>query len=1774
MHTLPFTDSELINMANISYLENPLESEDLYEKLCQPVRNWFRDKFPDFTKPQKLAIPSIMNGDHLLLCSPTGSGKTLTAFLTIIDNLVRHALDGTLEERVYCLYISPIKALANDIQKNLIGPLEEIEKKYLPDRAQGKIRVGLRTGDTPQSERQKMLRKPPHILITTPESMAIAISSPRFQPIVSNVEWIIIDEMHSLVPTKRGVHLALTISLLDTILERPVQRIGISATMEPLETVAEYLVASDDRESRNDNQTVKIAKISGARELDLDILLCSPKFSDLSVMKVLEMNVEMVADLISAHTTTLVFANTRKMTETLVQKLRPYLGDLVAGHHGSMDKRIRLDVERKLKLGHLRAVVTSSSLEMGIDIGSVDMVIQIGSPGDIATALQRIGRAGHHVGGIPRARFLPTSVDDLIELAALQAAIQTGDMDMLDFPQNCLDVLAQFLIGLVIINERDIDEAFEVVTSTWSYRNLGYDDFIEVLDMLEEERRVWIDWEDNIYGKRGYSRMIYYTNIGTIAPDNSYLVFNAEGSILGQLSSSFVANLRNGDVILLGGSTYRVTNIQGTRVNVNSVTGYRPTVPSWSGEARSRSRELSKALLDLIGHSVNALRRQNDPRMILRDVYGLGEGVANTIARHLEEHTLDSFQVPDPNRLIVEQIVSGGMPTYLITSCRGRGFNTALGYFMAGLAEQDGIAVLELSFDENGLLIKTSQEVDPGKMYESFQSNDHMEVIERYIVNTQIFAKRFREIAGRSLIIPKRIGADEVSPQQFQQRADALLQRHRSIEDSLLIKEAKAEIMFGDIDIISLNQFLQASKESEARIVHTKVPVPSRLGMSLYMSTFEDLLSMKTRAFLVKDIDPEILKRLLGNRSLATELSEEQIDDYYSSKIPKPTNATELLSLMSKGGGLDRKWENPLYASKLKGIEHSTIEGWVRELVSKGEITKLRSTGTAELDDKWFTTYMAEIHGTLGRISEAGGKEMEDVRDLYTKGISYEVATEFDGLNATKWEKRTITDPHEALRVKIIEMLGSEGPARGDQINSRLPFPQGQIDSIIHELEIRNVVSVGFYRQTDDAEYILKVDEHKITGGEEDVVEYRWVQNMVMKKSFEQYNDGFSAFDQHILFQKQQEMLYRVDGFRYADWKDLQLDSDVVMGRLLHNRIGYTTRKNIPMLLGLKPEPWLGEMEKLILEKIPKGENLTRQEILADFPKGEDHKSLQRDLKNAISNLERQLCLVKQFEDVSGRRRRLSLFHRVVDVYEPMDFEEALVEVIKRMGPVKAFTLRYYVSRSVEELAIALRNLENKGKIAKIMALVPEPEAFYVLPEEVAKLSTQSREDRTLRILTQSDPYVSRFIWEVRSVLDRGWYLPVFKGVDPIGKVLMFKINDYLEIKDMHIPYAYLDEFCEAFEKLLDNHSDQLVDVALLSQFNGIPVTELEEDSRKALENIGFKLAGERMIRGGIVDPQPREIAERALFHRHHLHQNSRLENEIQALESVQEIRDDFGLRGRAEVYRVSLKNMASANQLHQGINLRGHQVWASYDHFSTLLAIRGEEPNEELLDVLEFFESHSDPNLFMERHAMKRAAFRKLIQPLLRSGHMVQDYRGGFRSVAPRRGLDPVILRKEYLRRLVSDYPVITLKQFTRLAGTPFKPEELKAILTDFEEDSTLIKGFLIQDLHEVCWGKKELLDEAKNVTPIRDFVIPPSDPIAPYFADVLKQKFGFGSAYLVFRNAEPVAAFKANTRDKIIDVTDYEGSEKGWRIVKEFAWEHQMPLKTELRIGGKRMK
>tara|TARA_B100001564_G_scaffold277116_1_gene238905 strand:- start:184 stop:2358 length:2175 start_codon:yes stop_codon:yes gene_type:complete len=717
---------------------------------------------------------------------------------------------------------------------------------------------------------------------------------------------------------------------------------------------------------------------------------------------------------------------------------------------------------------------------------------------------------------------------------------------------------------------------------------------------------------------------------------------------------------------------------------------------------------------------------------------------------------------------------------------------------------------------------------------------------------------------------------------------------------------------------------------------------------------------------------------------------------------------------------------------------------------------------------------------------------------------------------------------------------------------------------------MRNLVSIGFFTQTDEGEFILRVDEYRITGGSVEVVDYRTLQTLLLQKSFTEFSEPSEAIKSLALIQRRDELLHRVRNFRFRDWKDFKHDSDVYNGRLLHNRVGYTTLDQIPMLLGLRSEPWLGSLEEEILEKIPE-DGITRTELLSEYPRGKENQHIQKSIKRAISNLERQLVVAKQYLDVPNRKRSIALFRRIHGVVEPLDFPEALAQLIAKIGPVRLHTLRFFVSRPVEELAEVLRELENEGTICRVVALQPDPTDYYSSHVDAERLLSPLAEDRKMRILAQSDPFCSRFIQEVRMILKQGWYHPVFKGVDPIGRILMFVVNDYLEIKDVNIPHSYLDEFKDTFNELLENYRDRLVDVSVMHSFNGVPVHDCDDNIQGILSDLGFVSMGdgERYIRGGIVEPRPRNEVNRLLFHTHNIHQISRWENETHALKEIDELRDDFALRGRCEMFRVDLQSMAATEQLHQGTNLRGHQVWARLPHFQRLLAIRNAPPNDDDFGVLEFFRNHNDPSVFMERLAMRRAEFRKLISPLVRSGHLVQDYRGGFKTVESLQSSDLWSIKRKYLRELVEEYPVISMKQLERLAGTPFSPEEISDVLHEFEEDGTLIKGFLVDDQHDISWGRKEILD-SKQIPKTRDLVIPPSDPLIHYFGSILRERFGFGSAYLVFHKEEPIAAFKANTRNSTIEVTDFVGDsdleKEALRVMKEFAWEHQMPLTGEL--------
>src|SRR5437899_1214543 len=547
------------------------------------VRDWFQSKFKDLTEPQAYAVPLIHARKSVLVSSPTGSGKTLTAFLSIINELYAKQLRGELEDRIYCLYVSPLKALANDINRNLEEPLRELtqlaQKEGKPEPL---IRVGVRSGDTSPQERQRQVRHPPHIFITTPESIAIILSTPKFREHFANVEWVILDEIHEVCSSKRGSLLSICLERLREQTGRDFVRIGLSATIAPIEEEAKFLAGYENGKVRD----MYIVEVDTRKDLDLAVL-CPVRDMTAVPMEVANARMyDLLSKLIDEHRTTLNFTNTRSGTEHVSFRLKERGVEDLEAHHGSLSKVTRLEVEQKLKDGQLKAAVSSTSLELGIDIGYIDLVVQIGSPKSVAKGLQRIGRAGHAYGETAVGRMIAFEPWDLMECATLAKAAYDARIDRVDIPSNPLDVLAQAIVAMSLEKRWEVDEAFELVRRSHSFHDLTKKDFLAVLDYLSSRNpdikvfaKIWFDEEEGRIGKKKGTRMIYYTNVGTIPEEGTYHVFSERGSPLGELSEKFVEYLSPSDIFVLGGRTYQFVRARGTSVYVKDASGRRPTVP-------------------------------------------------------------------------------------------------------------------------------------------------------------------------------------------------------------------------------------------------------------------------------------------------------------------------------------------------------------------------------------------------------------------------------------------------------------------------------------------------------------------------------------------------------------------------------------------------------------------------------------------------------------------------------------------------------------------------------------------------------------------------------------------------------------------------------------------------------------------------------------------------------------------------------------------------------------------------------------------------------------------------------------------------------------------------------------------------------------------------------------------------------------------------------------------------------------------------------------------
>src|SRR5262249_15920112 len=574
------------------------------------VQEWFVSKFGTPTEPQEQGWPHILAGNTTLISAPTGSGKTLAAFLTCIDSLVRKALSGDLTDRTEILYVSPLKALGNDIQKNLEVPLAEITalagaKGFLMPQ----IRVAVRTRDTVMREPQPWLRRPPHILVTTPESLYILLTAQRSRNILRDVKTVIVDEIHAVADDKRGAHLTLSLERLDVLTGRRSVRIGLSATQKPIETVAHFLTGCQPGLTPQPDPVV--INIGHKRALDLAIEIPGQELGPLASNEVWDETYDRIWQLVEQHRSTLVFVNTRRLAERIAFSLAERMGeDAVAAHHGSLARKLRLDAENKLKNGQVKVLVATASLELGIDVGYVDLACHIGSPRSVGVALQRFGRAGHWRGAVPKGRFFPTTRDELIECAALVRAIHLGELDRLMIPDAPLDILAQQIVAMCSADEWNEDDLYAVLSRAYPYRDLerkDYDDLLVILsDGIAAERGRFGSYlyrdrvNKRLKARRG-ARMVAIMNGGAIPETNLYtVVAEPEGTVVGTLHEDFAVESMKGDVELLGNTSWRIRRVRSARrILLADAHGATPSSPFSLGEGAGRTEELSRQLGEL-----------------------------------------------------------------------------------------------------------------------------------------------------------------------------------------------------------------------------------------------------------------------------------------------------------------------------------------------------------------------------------------------------------------------------------------------------------------------------------------------------------------------------------------------------------------------------------------------------------------------------------------------------------------------------------------------------------------------------------------------------------------------------------------------------------------------------------------------------------------------------------------------------------------------------------------------------------------------------------------------------------------------------------------------------------------------------------------------------------------------------------------------------------------------------------------------------------------------
>ncbi len=977
------------------------------------TREWFAGAFKAPTPAQAQAWPAIASGEHVLISAPTGSGKTLAAFLWAIDQLASQpGLDGAVGARDHArdhiglVYVSPLKALSYDIDRNLRVPLRGIGAD---------LTVAVRTGDTPQRERQAMLREPPDILITTPESLYLMLTG-RAQALFAGAQSCIVDEIHAVASTKRGAHLALTLERLTEAAGHEIQRIGLSATQKPLEEIGRFLVGP--------RRTCRIVDTGVRKELDLAIKvpvdsMVEPEATPAPELDPLQGGTEAtrrsiwpaiypeLLELIGAHRSTILFVNNRRAAERVALRLNELSEHEIArAHHGSLAREERLVVEEMLKAGELPCLVATSSLELGIDMGAVDLVIQVESPKSVARGLQRIGRAGHSVGDVSRGRIFPKFRADLLECAVVARRMRDGEIETTVVPRNALDVLSQQIVAIAAAAPEDrpvdVDDLYALVTRTHSYGELSRKQLENVLDMLDgrypstefSELRARIVW-DRVHGtiraRRG-ARQLAVTNAGTIPDRGLYSVTLPDGRRVGELDEEMVYEARPGQTFLLGASTWRIEEIGRDRVIVTPAPGLPGAVPFWKGDGVGRPKELGEAIGAFSRWAVDQTPAK------LSEGYDLDERAATNLLEFLREQQQATRVIPSDRAIVVERFRDeiGDWRLCVLSPFGGR-VHAAWGLALsARIRDQLGLESDAIWSDDGIIVHLPDAEEPPGADLVMLEPDEIEDQVVAELSASALFGARFRENAARSLLIPRARPGRRTPLWQQRLKAQSLLEVAKKYGEFPVILETYRECLRDVLDVPGLVELLTALHRREISLIEVETPTASPFASSLlfdYVATYMyegDTPNAERRAAALS-LDRELLRELLGQEELRDLIDPgalEQVEDdlQFLSDMRRATSRDGLHDVLRGVGDLTAA------QAQLRVLDGLDAPAMLQELLRERRAIKVRLAG----EERWIDAADAGLYRDALGAAPPGGLPaafLEDVPDALGRLVRRYAAT-------------------------------------------------------------------------------------------------------------------------------------------------------------------------------------------------------------------------------------------------------------------------------------------------------------------------------------------------------------------------------------------------------------------------------------------------------------------------------------------------------------------------------------------------------------------------------------------------------------------------------------------------------------------------------------------------------------------------------------------------------------------------------------------------------------